>query len=377
MSTRGRANIIRAALEGRLEYGGDALPEAVGNCLSCKACGKECPSNVDMSLLKAELLHARHRERGTGLLERFISRFDLLGRMGTTAPRLINGMLKTRPARVVIEKAMGLASDRPLPEYARERFEKWFDRRNKGKSTRGAVYLWNDCTTRFFEPEIGRAAVRVLEAAGYEVRLANTGVCCGRPAFSVGRLDVARRFGEKNVRYFAGQQDDAPIIFLEPSCHSMYAGDYEELRIADARNVAARCVLFEQFIDDLLRKEPDALQFAPRPGSRVAVHAHCHAKALTETNVVADIARRVPGVEAWMLDTGCCGMAGSFGALRDKYALSVAVARPLVDCVNKLPGGTALISSGTSCRQQIGHLTNAKPVHFAQWLESALSNMPV
>jgi FAD/FMN-containing dehydrogenase/Fe-S oxidoreductase len=375
MSTRGRANTIRAALEGRLDYRGDALLEAIGNCLSCKACKKECPSNVDMALLKAELLHARQRERGTGLLERFVSRFDLLGRVGTMAPRLMNTLLNARPARVMMEKVLGLAADRPLPAYARERFEDWFGRRGKkGKSTRGTVYLWNDCTTRFFEPEIGRAAVHVLEAAGYEVLLANTGACCGRPAFSVGRLDVARRFGETNVRYFVARQDNAPIIFLEPSCYSMYAGDYEELRIADARNVAARCILFEQFVHELLKKEPDALKFAPRPGSRVAIHAHCHAKALTDTNVVAATVRRVPNVEASMLDTGCCGMAGSFGALRDKYALSVAVAQPLVDCVNKLPAGTALISSGTSCRQQISHLTNAKPVHFAQWLESVVGN---
>lgn len=376
MSTRGRANTIRAVLEGRIDLAGapllaKELEEAISNCLSCKACKKECPSNVDMALLKAELLHARQRAHRVRLLERVISRFDLLGRLGTLFPRLANAILATPPMRLLMEKVVGLAADRPLPAYTTDRFDRWFHRRLAAKGTRGTVYLWQDCTTRYFEPNVGRAAVKVLEAAGYDVRLADTGACCGRPAFSVGCLDVARRFGQTNVRHFVAQDNDAPIIFLEPSCYSMFLGDYEELGIADAKRVAARCVLFEHFVHRLLKSQPDALPLRPRE-LPVAIHAHCHAKALTNTALMTELAAAVPGCKPVMLDSGCCGMAGSFGALRDKYALSVQVAKPLIDMIERLEPQTVLISSGTSCRQQVTHLSSRRPIHMAEWLAEAL-----
>lgn len=376
MCTRGRANTIRAVLEGRIDLAGvpllaKELEEAIGSCLSCKACKKECPSNVDMALLKAELLHARQRAHGVRLLERVISRFDLLGWVGTLFPRITNTLLAAKPMRLLIERIIGLAADRPLPAYTVERFDRWFSGRPQARGARGTVYLWQDCTTRYFEPNVGRAAVKVLEAAGYTVHLTDTGSCCGRPAFSVGCLDVARRFGQTNVAHFAAQNDESPIVFLEPSCYSMFLGDYEELGIADAKRVAARCVLFEHFIHRLLKAEPDALPFRARE-LPVAIHAHCHAKALTNTALMKELAAAVPGSKPAMLDSGCCGMAGSFGALRDKYALSLQVAKPLVDMLDGLPPNAVVISSGTSCRQQITHLTDRRPLHMAEWLAEAL-----
>jgi FAD/FMN-containing dehydrogenase/Fe-S oxidoreductase len=377
MSTRGRANTIRAVLDGRIADSDDpltseALDAALSNCLSCKACKKECPSNVDLALLKAELLYARQRRHGVGLLERFVSRFDLLGKLGCAAPGAANALLQTGWIRLIMEKTVGLTAKRPLPRYASQRFDHWFAKRNgRGPGARGRVILWDDCSVRYYEPNIGIAAVRILEAAGFEVALPEGSRCCGRPAFSIGRLDVAQRFGQHNVHLFASQRDDARILFLEPSCYSMFAGDYRELKIPDAERVASRCVLFEEFLHDLLEKEPDALRFRSEP-IRVAIHGHCHAKALTDVRVMPRLAAHVPNSTVEMLDTGCCGMAGSFGALREKYDLSVAVASPLVRMVNGLPPNTRMIASGTSCRQQISHLTAAKPMHMAELLADAL-----
>jgi len=376
MSTRGRANAIRAALEGRIDPSAHplataALEEAIGNCLACKACKKECPSNVDMALLKAELLHARQAQRGVQLLERVVSRFDLLGRVGTVAPRLMNAALQSPPVRFVMEKIVGLASRRPLPAFTGERFDLWFRRRPVRRGKRGRVILWDDCTARYFEPQIGMAAVKVLEAAGYEIVLPRNTGCCGRPAFSVGRLEVAKRFGERNVGQLLRQESDAPIVFLEPSCFSMFSQDYTELGVKNAEEVGARAILFDEFVYNLLDREPDVLGFAPG-GGPVAIQAHCHAKALTDAGISAALASRIPGATAELLDTGCCGMAGSFGALREKYELSVEVAQPMIDKIEALADGTTLVASGTSCRQQIAHLTKAEPVHMAELLARAI-----
>jgi FAD/FMN-containing dehydrogenase/Fe-S oxidoreductase len=377
MSTRGRANTIRAVLDGRIVDAkgplcSEALDAALSNCLSCKACKKECPSNVDLALLKAELLYARQRKHGVRLLERFVSRFDLIGKLGCMAPGLANATLRMPLARAVMEKTIGLAARRPLPQYARQRFDRWVAKHNgRRRGPRGRVILWDDCSVRYHEPRVGIAAVKVLEAAGYEVGLPGGARCCGRPAFSVGRLDVARRFGLRNVALFAAQRETMPIIFLEPSCYSMFAGDYRELKIPDADRVAERCILFEQFLHDLLERDPGALAFTGPPAP-IAIHGHCHAKALTDVRVMPELAARVPNAGVTWLDTGCCGMAGSFGALRTKYELSLAVAKPLVEKINALAPGTRLVASGTSCRQQIHHLTPAKPLHMAELLAQTL-----
>ncbi|MBX3179359.1 MAG: FAD-binding protein [Candidatus Hydrogenedentes bacterium] len=376
MATRGRANTIRAVLEGRLDADADpllspALEAALSNCLSCKACTVECPSNVNMALLKAELLYARIRKHGVPLSARLVSRVDMLGELASLAPGLANATLKWRWLRALLNRFAGFSMERPLPPYARERFDAWFHKR-RGPSVlgeRGTVYLWDDCFVRFNEPNIGQAAVRVLEAAGYTVNVLTGRACCGRPAFSTGRLDVAARFGEKNIAV-AGDAE-APIIFLEPSCYAMFAEDYRELGLAGAERLARRSVLFETFIANLLKNDPGALPFAAVE-ARTAVHGHCHAKALTDKAQLASVARAVPGNSVTMLDTGCCGMAGAFGNMESKYALSLAVAKPLIEKVKALDEDTLLVASGTSCRHQIEHLAGRTPLHMAELLDQFL-----
>jgi Fe-S oxidoreductase len=376
MSTRGRANAIRAALESRGVTGdplrSTELEAALGNCLSCKACVTECPSNVNLALLKAELLHARHRRDGLPLRERLISSVDLLGRLGCLLPATANAALRSRSLRAVLQKTLGLDARRPLPAYAAQRFDHWFARHPQpGQSTRGRVILWDDTFVRYHEPHIGVSAVAVLEAAGFEVALPHGRKCCGRPAFSQGNLHAAACLGRHNLEIFAADASNAPVLFLEPSCWSMFAQDYRELKLPGAEEIARRCFLFEQFIEDLLAREPEAIRFNEEPAS-IAIHAHCHAKALVNPGFMARLARRLPQRRVTLLDTGCCGMAGAFGALESKYELSLKVAQPLADKIHAQPPGTILVASGTSCRQQIQHLTSARPKHMAELLAGAL-----
>jgi Fe-S oxidoreductase len=374
LSTRGRANTIRAALEGRFEAASPVaaaeLEEVLGTCLSCKACVTECPSNVDLARLKAEVLNARHRERGVPLLDRLIASADLLGRLGTAMPRLANAVLGNRTARRLLQRMVGFDAEAPIPAFARERFDRWFSQRRAGGGIRGRVLLWDDTWVRYHEPGVGRAAVAVLEAAGYEVALVEGRVCCGRPAASRGVLDQVRRAAIHNIGRLRTSKE--PVVFLEPSCWSMFRDEYTQLGIEGADGVAARTVLFEDFIADVLEREPDALPIIA-PAGAVAVHGHCHAKALADARRVLGLLDRLPGTSARWLDTGCCGMAGAFGMLSEHRELSHEVAAPLLRAIEGLPPGTALVASGTSCRHQIADLTEARPLHLAELLASRLS----
>jgi FAD/FMN-containing dehydrogenase/Fe-S oxidoreductase len=378
MSTRGRANAIRAALDLRGISGNDPLrcaelETALSNCLSCKACTSECPSNVNMSLLKAELLHARIRRDGLPLRQRLLSSVDFLGKLGCRMPWLANRALDSLLVRSVLAKTLGIARQRPLPRFAKQRFDHWFTSRAASPSRpRGRVVLWDDTFVRYHEPHIGIAAVKVLEAAGFDVTLPFGRKCCGRPAFSQGNLAEASRLGQHNLALLELDTDAAPIIFLEPSCYSMFVEDYRELKLEGTDRVARRCFLFEQFVEALLRQEPDALHFQPR-AAHIAIHAHCHAKALTNPTYMLKLAERLPQCSATLLDTGCCGMAGAFGALSSKYELSLKVAEPLAQKVRSQPFGTVVVASGTSCRHQIEHLAPLRPRHMAEVLADALA----
>ena len=248
MSTRGRANIIRAALElrsnGHDPMKSTELDAALSNCLSCKGCTPECPSNVNLALLKAEMLHARWRRDGLPLRERILSNVDLLGKLGCLMPRLTNRLLGSKAARIAMEKTIGISGRRSLPHYASERFDKWFakhavagvgdpgrpsaitDRGYNGAERtpthiRGKVILWDDTFVRYHEPHIGMAAVKVLEALGFEVALVKNRRCCGRPAFSQGNLDAAAKLGKHNLDVLSSLP---PLPLLQSSSSSPPAG---------------------------------------------------------------------------------------------------------------------------------------------------------
>jgi len=402
MSTRGRANIIRAALELRfgVRQSGSCrtafksadvsahskdplrsaeLDAALSNCLSCKGCTPECPSNVNLALLKAEMLYARHRRDGLPLRERIFSSVDLLGRIGCMTPRLANSIVDLAPARRLMETAFGISAKRSLPHYAGERFDRWFDTHRaaaisaRDYKARGKVILWDDTFVRYHEPHIGIAAMQVLEGLGFKVELLKDRKCCGRPAFSQGNLDPAAKMGQHNVDLANATDESIPIIFLEPSCWSMFVDDYRELKIENAQKVAMRCFLFEKFVDDLLEREPDALRFKDQQDrqTNVVIHAHCHAKSLMNPAFMERLVERLPGRKAKLLDTACCGMAGAFGALAEKYDLSVRVAADFLGKIdNQRPD--VVVASGTSCRHQIVDLSNTHPKHMAELIAEAL-----
>jgi FAD/FMN-containing dehydrogenase/Fe-S oxidoreductase len=379
MSTRGRANAIRAALELRGLEGADPLRSAemeaaLGNCLSCKACTTECPSNVNMALLKAELLHARIAKEGLSLRERLFSSVDLLGRLGCILPSFCNAILDSPTMRQFMAKTLGIAAQRPLPHYVYPTFGARFVQRTRMTTPgpRGRVVLWDDTFLRYHEPHIGMAAVKVLEAAGFQVDLPVGRKCCGRPSFSQGHLARASQLGGYNLELLNLAVDQPPIIFLEPSCYSMFVEDYRELKLPGADHVAKRCVLFEQFVEDVLSHEPTALRFKAK-SAKLLVHAHCHVKALTNPAFLRHLAQRLPQREVALLNTGCCGMAGAFGALQDKYDLSLKVAEPLARELQNLSTGSTVVASGTSCRHQIAHVADVRAKHMAEVLADALA----
>ena len=345
-------------------------------------------------------MYASHRKHGLPLRARLMSNVDLLGRLGCMTPALANASLKLRPLRKLMEKALGISARRSLPHYANERFDVWFRRHCSGglrppigahppSTGYGAtgraplpkhVFLWDDTFVRYHEPQIGIAAVKVLERLGFQVSLVKGRKCCGRPAFSQGHLDLAAKLGQQNVDLLlssqplngsTSRQSPPPILFLEPSCYSMFVEDYRELNIKGADTVAPRCFLFEKFVYDFLDREAVEPPFQQRQ-QNVAIHAHCHAKSLLQPGFMARLIEKIPGHKATVLDTGCCGMAGAFGALEEKYDLSVQVGADLVAKIQQQPSGTEVIASGTSCRHQISDLTEVHPKHMAEVLAEAL-----
>ena len=342
---------------------------------------------MNLALLKAELTFARYRRDGLPLCVRMLSNVDLLGKIGCLMPSLANRALDSWFVRIMMSRTLGLSVKRPLPHYAHERFDHWFSKHEVDATSsrvptkesgwkpllrsRGKVILWDDTFVRYNEPHIGIAAAKVLEALGCEVALLKNRKCCGRPAFSQGNLKEATRLGRYNLDLLGKHNSDTPILFLEPSCYSMFAEDYRELKLPNTEAISKRCFLFEKFVDDLLEREPQALRFNEQFTS-VAIHAHCHAKSILKPAFMARLAERLPGRKATLLDTGCCGMAGAFGALQSKYDLSLKVGADLVKKIEAQPAGSVVVASGTSCRHQIEHLTPIHPKHMAEVLAEAI-----
>jgi len=369
-STRGRANLLGAALRGQLPGGIDSaeLHEALSSCLSCKACKRECPSGVDMALLKAETLQAR--PRGASLADRLISRAETLGRIGSATAPFSNLAIRFRPLRILMEKLLGLDARRVLPPFRRDRFDTWFRRIGRaGNPKEGRpVLLWDDTWVRYNEPEIGRAAVKVLQHLGFRVELPPGRKSCGRPAMSRGRMQMARKMAEHNLGLLRGM-DEIPILFLEPSCWSAFVDEYRQFELEGAEEIAARCFLFENF----LRRDVQAP--IGRLEARVAVHGHCHAKALGSRPDLEGVFGMIEGLEVRWLDSGCCGMAGAFGMIRKHRELSDAVAEDLLSMLRALPGGERVVAAGTSCRHQIRELGGFEVQHPAELLLEAIENL--
>jgi len=375
-STRGRANALRAVLSGRLparEFTGRRLYEVMDLCLECKGCKAECPSNVDMAKLKYEFLHHYYQANGLPLRNRLFGRIARMNRLGSRLPGLFNWISSLAPSRWMLERFAGIDRHRPLPALARESFTDWFAHHAPpAAAPRGEVVLFHDTFTTYNVPEIARAAVGVLEAAGYRVVLVDR-KCCGRPLISKGMLGEAREHAVWNVERLAPYaRRGVPIVGLEPSCLLTLRDETVDLvRTDDARAVAKQSFLFEEF---LVRERGRGLELAfGARGKKALLHGHCHQKALVGTAPTI-AALRWAGFEVQEVDSGCCGMAGSFGFEREHYDISVALGnRRLAPAVKAAPAETEIVAPGISCRQQIQHLAGRRARHPAEVLLESLS----
>jgi FAD/FMN-containing dehydrogenase/Fe-S oxidoreductase len=327
-------------------------------CLQCKACKSECPSNVDAAKLKAELLQVyydgRHRPPGHYLIAD-VYRFN---RLAAPFAPLVNWLQTRRPLRWLLEKVAGIDRRRSLPPLYRDHFRRWFARHtpDPASGTNGRVLLLDDCFTTYNEPSIGRSAVRVLQRAGYAVEPLGL-VCCGRPMISKGFLRRARNLVREQAPRLAQRvADGPPILGMEPSCLSALADDWVDLVPGpDTRRIAAAARLADGWLAEQAKAGKCTLQLQPL-ATKAVLHGHCHQKALFGTGGSAAALRLIPGLDVSVLDTGCCGMAGSFGFECEHFDLSVKVAElSLVPALAAAPEAVA-VAPGTSCRHQIHDL---------------------
>jgi Fe-S oxidoreductase len=378
-STRGRANALRLAMTGQL--GPDAMTsrrlfEILELCLSCKSCKSECPSNVDLTRLKSEFLQKYHDAHGTGLRERIVANSTLMAKMiaGPIAP-LVNFFQKTHLFRKTLEIVAGFDSRRTPPEYARIPLAKWFKNRIKpnGRLTKKVV-LFDDTYMSYHQTDVGISAVELLESCGYEVILANAG-CCQRPKISHGFLRQAKTAGEKTLRNLDKYiQQGLKIAVCEPGCCSALTDDLPDL-IDDeklAQRIKENVMMIDEFLAGEIENGSLDCEFTSQ-FSKILIHGHCHQKSLYGTTSMKNLLDKVQGLSVKEIDSGCCGMAGSFGYEKEHYDLSMQIGEQhLFPAVRTREEGTAIIACGFSCRHQIADGTGVKALHWVQTIKGTV-----
>ena len=371
-STRGRANLLRNVLSGRLPQ--EALHskrmfEAMDLCIECKACKSECPSGVDVAKMKFEFLSQYYRQHRVPIRTQLFARADLISRFGSALAPVSNWMLNS-PLKPLVNHVLGVASERSFPTFARQNFWDWWKRRHTPKSSpnQPRVALFVDTFNGYNEPWVAQSAVRILERLGYSVTIADRN-CCGRPMMSKGLSHLAKKHAMDNInrlrRFLA---DQVPIVGLEPSCILSFRDDYFSLvDDPDLPALAKLCVTLEEFLQD---KELPLKDGAPP----LLLHGHCHQKALVGTAPSLRVLSQLPGVDLQEVDSGCCGMAGSFGYEKEHYQISKDMAyRSLIPAAESTHRrGGRVVASGVSCRQQIRSFTNRVALHPAEILAAHL-----
>jgi FAD/FMN-containing dehydrogenase/Fe-S oxidoreductase len=408
-TTRGRANTLRLVMAGRLEESGlgdEGVREVLDLCLECRACKAECPVGVDVARFKSEFLADYWKRHGTPLRARALGSVHDLSAWASRAPGLSNTLAGSAWMRRLNEAVLGIDRRRPVPRWAaRTLVSQWRSRASgfgppdpgpakaglydggRGPVEAGlydggrgpveaGLYVFNDTFTNYYHPDIGLAAADVLEASGTPVRLA-ANVCCGRPLISQGLLARARTLAGRNTRILhplaaAG----ATFVFLEPSCLSALREDVPALLRGDeqrqAQEVAAACLLFEEFLERAMTGGDARLSLKAGP-SGVLLHGHCHQKSLGALAPARALLERIPGAHVTDLDAGCCGMAGSFGYAREHFDVSRQIGeRRLLPAARALAAGQVLVAAGTSCRQQVRDFADVRALHPAELLRALL-----
>ena len=382
-STRARANALRLAMTGQL--GPDALTsqrlyQVLDLCLSCKSCKSECPSNVDMTKLKSEFLQKYHDAQGLPLRERIIAGSAQMSAKiaGWKAP-FVNFMQRNWLFRKVLEIVVGFDSRRIAPEYARLPLPKWFAKRAKpnGQFSKKIV-LFDDTYMNYHQTNVGISAVELLESCGYEVILANAG-CCQRPRISHGFLRKAKIHGEKTLRNLDQYiQQGLEIVVCEPGCCSALVDDLPDL-IDDeqlGQRIKENVMMIDEFLDRQVQQGTLDCDFTS-PFTKILIHGHCHQKALFGTTAMKRLLDRVPGISVEQIDSGCCGMAGSFGYEKEHYDMSMQIGQErLFPAIRNRSADTAVVACGFSCRHQIADGTDAKPLHWTETIRGDASQAP-
>jgi FAD/FMN-containing dehydrogenase/Fe-S oxidoreductase len=375
-ATRGRANALVKALSSpdpKAAMGDERLHEILDLCLECKACKSECPLSVDMATMKSEFLSHYQDEHGVPLRSRLFGAIRRINRLGAATAPLSNLPLP----RALLERVAGIDRRRPLPRFARETLLRWDRTRARpAAGSRGDVVFLADSFTTFSEPAIGRAAIELLEAAGWNVRLESAG-CCGRSSISKGLLDQARGMAEAMVGRLAPEATrGVPIVGCEPSCLLTLREEHVSLLPDDPR---AQVVADQtRLVEELLVEAIDDGGLVLDPGASVSgreilFHGHCHQKALAGTAATVALLQRIPGAQVTELDAGCCGMAGSFGFEAEHYDLSMRIGESrLFPALREAAAGTLVSATGVSCRQQIGHGVGQRAWHPVELVRAAV-----
>lgn len=375
-STRGRARLLFEMIRGnelRQPWKSESVHEALDLCLACKGCKQDCPVNVDMATFKAEFMAHYYRRR---LHPRDAYSMGLIwwwSRAASHVPRLANLFLQTPGLAGMCKWIGGIARERTMPRYARQSFRDWFQQHQgpQGPPRAGEreVVLWPDTFNNYFYPQVLKAAVRVLESAGYHVRIPGKSLCCSRPLFAEGMLDLARHQLHSildNLRDEMAQ--DLPLIGLEPSCVASFRDELPQLfpKHEGAHYLARNTQLLSEFLQCKGFRPPQLLR-------RALVHTHCHQYASLDARADERLLGWM-GVETEMLDAGCCGLAGSFGFKAENHELSLRIGeQQLMPAVRAAADDTLLITNGFSCREQIRHATGRSSFNIAEVLDMALA----
>ncbi len=368
-STRGRANTLRLAMTGKLGEAGlgdHGVKQVLSLCLECRACKAECPVGVDMARFKSEFLADFYGRHGTPAKARVLGNVHRMAVWGSRFAPVSNWIAGSAPARWLNQSLLGIDARRPVPKWRRDTLLG-----TALSAYNPSVTLFADTFTNHYDPQIGKAAIRILERAGHSVGLTRP-ACCGRPLISQGLLkDAAVQAAKLTAGLHPLIKRGQKILFCEPSCLSAVKEDIPDLLRGVgremAREVAAASMLFEDFAS--------ALNLTVRPGpKRILLHGHCHQKSMGLLRATQSLLAKIPEAAVVDLDAGCCGMAGSFGYAKDHYEVSRDIAgRKLLPAIEAMDAETdVLVAPGTSCRHQVSDLAGHRAVHPAVLIESLM-----
>lgn len=380
-STRGRSRLLFEMMQGEVLKDGwksEAVKESLDLCLSCKACKHECPTSVDMATYKAEFMSHYYKNRMRPITAHAFGHIDRWSRWASHAPGLVNFFTQHEPFASWAKRVAHIAPQRQLPRYANQTFTSRFRTYKPSAAASGRrVILWPDTFNNYFHPHVSMAAVRVLEHLGCDVVLPPVPLCCGRPLYEFGMLDDARKALQSILTALHDDiQKGTPVIGLEPACVSVFREEMPNLLPYNyqAKRLRKQTFLFSEYIEQRMQ-DSDAPVW-PRLSRRALVHAHCHHKSVLSLASEKAVLERL-GVDFEILDSGCCGMAGSFGYEREKYEVSMRCAeRVLVPAVSSADADTLMVANGYSCREQITHATGRDTIHLAELLSAALIPYP-